>query len=334
MTQRLSVNDGSARHGVSLHNVGALDSELAEIERLVRIVRVADAERRLRALFVTMGHEQLRTWEADLRQVIEAFHPRRRRVLEAALEHELHRAATPVAPPAGPSAGEDDLVEDLRLRIRSQLEDLSANHIFQWATSYRDKFREVFEELFGLAVRGSVDDAAVMARAEVSAHTTDIFTKGYAYTTSRLAGRPYPMSKSVAGLQRFLDIPIELYSTRLSRGMSAQDGRVVRCVSSAIIAGVLEGFGAVRFGDVTGSEALSRYVRSWAHALAFLTAVDLDVVVETLEPGEWFGVSLPIAAQARNVMYSYSTSTKRSSADCGQRFDAIQTFATRWFSRC
>jgi hypothetical protein len=272
----------------SLHRVGALDSELAEIERLVRVVRVADAERRLRALFMTMGDEQLRTWEPDLRQVIQEFHPKRRRALEAALEHELHGTATAVAPTrVGHPVDEDDLVKELRLRIRAQLEDLSANHIFQWATAYRDRFREAFEGLFRLAVRGSADEVAAVARAEVSAHTTEIFTKGYIHTMARLGDKPYPMSKSLGGLQRFIDIPIELYSTRLSRGVSAQDGRVLRCVSSGVTAGVLQGFGRVQFGDVIGSEALSRYVRSWAHALAFLTAADLDAVVEILEPGEF-----------------------------------------------
>jgi hypothetical protein len=100
--------------------VGALGSKLAEIERLVCVVRVADAERRLRALFMTMGDEQLRTWEPNLRQVIQEFHPKRRRALEATLEHELHRIAAEVAPtPVGHPVDEDDLVQELRLGIRA-----------------------------------------------------------------------------------------------------------------------------------------------------------------------------------------------------------------------
>jgi hypothetical protein len=268
--------------------VAALDSELAEIERLISVVRLADAEKRLRALFMTMGDEQLRTWEHDLRHVVHEFYPKRRKALEAALEHELRRSAAVVAPaPGGRQRGEDDLVEELRLTIRADLEDLSANHIFQWATYYRDRFGEAFDGLFGLGVRGSAAEVAAVSRAEVRAHTTEIFTKGYTHTMMRLGDRTYPMTKSLSGLQRFLDIPIELYSTKLSRGMSAQDARVLRRLSSGMIAGVLEGFERVEFGDVSGSVVLSQYVRSWAHALAFLTAEDLNAVVEILQPGEF-----------------------------------------------
>jgi hypothetical protein len=283
--------------------MAALDSELAEIERLISIVRIADAEKRLRALFMTMGDEQLRTWEHDLRQVIQVFYPKRRKALEAALEHELRRSEAVVAPTAGGSrGGEDDLVEELRLKMRADLEDLSANHIFQWATSYRDRLSEAFDSLFGLGVRGFAADVTEVARAEVRGHTTEIFTKGYIHTMARLGDRTYPLTKSLSGVQRFLDIPIELYSTKLSRGMSVQDARVLRCVSSGVIAGVLQGFARVGFGDVTGSAVLSKYVRSWAHALAFLTAEDLDAVVAFLHPGEFReGVGLTVAPVLRTL---------------------------------
>jgi hypothetical protein len=268
--------------------MAALDNELAEIERLIRVVRVADAEQRLRALLMTMGAEQLRTWEEDLRTVIQTFHPKRRKALTFALDQELRRSAVASAPATARGvAVEDDRVEDLRLSIRADFKELSADHIFQWATSYRDRLGAQFDELFRLGVSGSAGEGADMARAEIGAHTTEIFTKGYAHTMTRQRDKAYPMPKSLGGLQRLLDIPIELYSTKIARGVGARDGGVLRRLASGMIVGILEGWSLVQFGDVTGSQVLERHIRSWAHTLAFLTAEDLDRVIRILHPGEF-----------------------------------------------
>lgn len=72
--------------------MAALDNELAEIERLLRNVRVSEAEQRLRGLLVSMGAEQLRAWEKELRSLIDQFLPKRRRALTAGLDEGLQQS--------------------------------------------------------------------------------------------------------------------------------------------------------------------------------------------------------------------------------------------------
>jgi len=259
-----------------LHFVDALDSELTEIERLIRAVRPQEAEGRLRGLFATMNEEQLRAWEPEFRDVIKLLLPKRRKVLNAALDAVLRPSAQiPDTVPAEATPADHEELADLQQNIRADLHDLSANHIFDWATAYRDSLGSAFDRLFRVSASGSAAGAAEIARAELGDHATEIFTKGYTHTYLRDRDHPFPMQKSLSGLQRFLDISIEQYTTKLTSGVGASDALALRILSSAMIRGVLEGFSCADFGGTSGSSVLGSYPRYWVHALAFLTADDV-----------------------------------------------------------
>lgn len=269
--------------------MAALDEELAEIERLVKDVRPADAEHRLRALVATMGEEQLRAWEQDFRAVIAEFLPRRRKTLDVLLDEALRPSqAAPIGVSADDTSTAQAGLPELAARVRDDLDELSRKHIFQWATAYRDRVSSAFDDALQASLRAGQDVVAPELRALFSAHTTEIFRKGYTHTARQgRSGAAYPITKSLGGLQRFLDIPIELYATRYSRGVRLSTARVLRTISSAFLAGILDGFSRVDFGGRSGGQVLSSYIRSWGHALPFLTAEDLRVVLDLLEPGEF-----------------------------------------------
>jgi hypothetical protein len=199
--------------------MGALDEELTQISRLVKTVRPADAEHRLRALVATMGEEQLRAWEPDFRAVIAEFLPKRRNELDALLDGALQPAKeTPGGASPGDTHSDEAVPPQLVARIREDLDDLSRRHIFQWATAYRDRVSSAFDDALQVSLRAGDGAVAPELRALFSAHTAEIFRKGYVHTARQgRGGVNYPITKSLAGLGRFLDIPIELYATRYSR---------------------------------------------------------------------------------------------------------------------
>lgn len=268
--------------------VATLDDELTQITRLVEQVRPADAEKRLQALITTMGEEQLRAWEPDFRAVIAQFLPKRRKELTGFLDRTLSSAQeTPARQTAHDAGREDGASSELTVRVRADLDDLSRRHIFQWATAYRDRVSSAFDGALQAGLRDN--DNAVVGELQTlfSAHTTEIFQKGYLHTArGGRSGAAYPITKSLGGLQRFLDIPIELYTTRHSRGVRVSTARLLRTITSALVAGILEGFSAVDFGGRSGAHALSEYVRFWGHALPFMTAADLGSVLDLLDSGD------------------------------------------------
>jgi hypothetical protein len=79
--------------------VPKIDQILVEVERLVDTVKPREAEERLRSLISTVGDEELRMWEADLRVTIGRFLPKRRKSLLLVLDRRL-------AGPDGASSGD------------------------------------------------------------------------------------------------------------------------------------------------------------------------------------------------------------------------------------
>jgi hypothetical protein len=252
--------------------------------------------------------------EADLRRALETFLPKRRNVLTemlntaltvrdeeppapvvqpkplaAATAKTIQATPTPPAPKRtwGTSQDRPDLAY-VSARFIYALDELSHMHIFQWATFYRDVLSEYFEGF--LDDLGSTEKPNALlnvVKAALSHHARDIFRKGFEYsTTHNRATAHLAITKSLAGLQRFLDLPLEFYSARL--GEAHRDGIAVplRRLCSAMVFGILNGYTQVKF-DMFGSQALPRFPRSWAHVMPFLTSTDLSDLVATLEAGDF-----------------------------------------------
>jgi hypothetical protein len=166
------------------------------------------------------------------------------------------------------------------------LEELSKFHIFQWATFYRDVLSEYFDSFLDyLGETDKPNQVRLLGLVEsaLSAHTKDIFKKGYDHTVRNVSTDA--IAKSLAGLQRFLDLLLEFYSTKLSEAHANHEALPLRQLTSAMIFGVLNGYAETNF-DRPGSEVLPRHPESWGDTLPFLTYTDLGELIPALRASD------------------------------------------------
>lgn len=173
---------------------------------------------------------------------------------------------------------------DLRRDLADTLAELSERHIFQWTTFYRERLRPLFDA--AVATERDVGGSAALAFELFADHSREIFGKGAAYLARTGATRTMALNKSLSGLQRFLELPVEFYAAAVSQTYEPRAAAALRRVCSAMLAGVLDGYGDVSFDDTAGWQLLPRFPRSWAHYLGFLTRDDLDVTIGSIEAGE------------------------------------------------
>ncbi|XRQ08864.1 hypothetical protein ACN3XK_72335 [Actinomadura welshii] len=279
----------------------AIDDVLSTVGELVRTVRLDEAQAKLTELIENMPPAELRDNENRLRMSIEGFLPKRRRALTGQLEGRMKapaaparlapspgRAAAPSPPPdvANRSAEGRTIraVNDKLAEFANSLSLLSQHHIFQWSTHYRQQMSRYFNWFFG------VSDSVTLGRDVgqlLSRHSAEIFQKGFQYLEEQGEQEEYAIAKSMNGLQAFLDLPIEFYSAKLPLANDVRTARRLRALTSAMLLGILDGYSEVRFGGVHGGQVLPRRGRGWAHTLAFLTAGDLQTLVEKIETGEF-----------------------------------------------
>lgn len=263
-----------------------IDSVLVDVERLVR-PNPGEAEERLRALIETMGKEELGAWEVDLRRTINRFYPKRQKALGKMLASRLRMSSSPPQVTVIPRDSDDE-VSRLVSEFEVTLKDLSALHIFQWSTFYRDALSAKFESFRAICAR-SEDPSAVALRlsSPLEAHSTEIFQKGFQrFRSTGGESVQNGVAKSLNGLQRFLDLPLEFYATNLSKSREPENVRVMRALCSSLAGAILAGYTGLKFEDERGGQVLPRFPRSWAHVLPFLTRDQLARLLENLEEGD------------------------------------------------
>lgn len=258
-----------------------LEDLLAEIEQLIRSVKVGEAESQMSSLINTVGVTELKVWDSDIRAVIALFFPKRQRKLTNLLNGRIEdrppeirirlRSEVFEPLPTSTTPGEN-LIEDLQ----SRLEDLSNYHIFQWNTFYRDALSTFFDSYVSRpAPAGELRGDAARIRAAIVTHAKDIFNKGFRYVSLRESSDSATV-KALSGLQRFLDLPVESYSTRSAQPMGQPEALRLRALTSAMLMGILEGFSCVHYAEQDGATLLTVNTRTWAHVLAFLSAPDAN----------------------------------------------------------
>lgn len=267
--------------------MSSIEQELAEVEQLVATVRPQEAEERLRSLIATMGDEELRVWEPDLRLTISRFFPKRRKALTAVLGERLQLDFSDGGSSAPLTlAVTDEELDELAKNFADDLRFLSERHIYQWSTYYRDYLSSYFDRFLDLAVREESENVRHVAANGLAEHTEEIWRKGYTHSVNHLGETPdRSITKSISGLQRFLDLPIEFFVSRDAAG-DPHTERALRFVTSSMLRGILFGFAKAEWGAFSGSQLLSEYPRSWSHSLLFLTADDLDSVAALIAPSE------------------------------------------------
>ncbi|MFI6262551.1 hypothetical protein [Micromonospora sp. NPDC051006] len=175
----------------------------------------------------------------------------------------------------------------MNYRFTEELDNLSRSHIFQWATFYRDVLSEYFEAFLMEVVEDDRSQVPDITKSALMHHARDIFSKGYSrLRTTQGFSEHHALNKSLSGLQRFLDLPLELYSSRLADAHRDGSAWSLRRLCSAMLFGILHGYSDVRF-ELTGRQILPRFPRSWAYVLPFLTSEDLHELSTLIEPGQF-----------------------------------------------
>jgi hypothetical protein len=160
-----------------------VDRILADVERLVATVKPQEAEERLRSLMQTMGDDELRAWDADLRVTINRFLPKRRKSLTLILDERI-RPRPPMESSPEPTPAVDLIA--LQIQFETDLQNLSERHIYQWSTFYRDTLSQYFDSFLDAARKEDTRDQALNAlRDSLSQHSEEIFDKGFRYARAK-----------------------------------------------------------------------------------------------------------------------------------------------------
>lgn len=289
--------------------------EFSEIETLLRISdRIAAAEGQLLSLIRSADQNDIHAHLTAIKALIDRFYPRRRKALLTALDERLSESPERIERVDGGSRVVFRSVEirDLQSELREGLATLSDQHIFQWTTFYRDFVDNSFklaQDLLNSGVSGTA--LLFMLRQEYARHACEIYERGYRYTVDRGSDQSHAIVKSLSGLERFLELPLETYSAFSRKVTQRKDARSLRSVCSAVLSGVISGYGDASFGEVQGWQSLPRYPRAWAHSVAFLTYEDLDLIETQLEPGDFrAGLSdsvLPILRAVGEILEDQSS---------------------------
>ena len=265
------------------------EARLKEIEQELRLGHAERPQKMLKQLMRDMRKETLSEWKPTLEPVIDRFQPKRKQELREFLDArikglpaEVREPASSVVYEARPVVGKPDGEGE----FREELRELSRRHIFQWATSYRDCLFRHFDQYLLRLEKGADASADSAVRRYLSEHSHEIFAKGYGHERETRDNTHYAaVQKSVGGLARFLDLPLDYYAIRASNTHRQQSVVALRALFSAACLGILEGYAAVRFGRERGDSLLPKFSRRWGHNLAFLTPTAASEVAGFVESG-------------------------------------------------
>lgn len=239
--------------------------------------------------------------EETLRELIGRFFKNKSRDLSDILEQRLNGSEI---------AMEDEKRPLFSQEMRKELANLSNHHIFQWKTYYRDYFGSLFDRLFSERDDHFLIELLDISTKEIEQHASDIFRKGYRHLSSSKGNNVDALSKSMSGLQSFLSIPIEIYSTLAFKVRDGKEAVRLRRVCSALLEGIFFGYGAARLGSQNGWGVLPRFPRAWVHSIAFLDSNSCERITRKLEPGEFqtgmIGTVVPIVTALDRLMLSLS----------------------------
>ena len=264
------------------------EARLREIEQELRLGHGEQPQRMLMALMRDMRRETLGEWKPTLEPIIDRFQAKRRGELQEFLDARIQGRPAGVREPTTSTIYEVSPTVggiDQEIGFREELGELSRKHIFQWATNYRDCLFRHFDRHLSRAETET--DASVAAiRRHLSEHSHEIFAKGYGHERDTKHTPHFgAVQKSVGGLARFLDLPLDYYSIRAPSTYRQQPVLALRALFSAACLGILEGYAAVRFDKERGDSLLPKFSYRWGHNLAFLTPATAKEAAGLLEPG-------------------------------------------------
>lgn len=263
-----------------------IEAVLAECEDFLSRNEVNRAFKSLLVLFQQGSKEDLLRLRNPIQGIVGKFLKNKKRDLANALQKRLgEQVVTADGAADRQKVLEPSAIIEFEASLRDRLDALSKWHIFQWSTYYRDELRGIMADTVRLLHSGGDAEIAFdLIGRLVSAHSSEIFSKGYSFVraqnwvTSELA-----VGKSLAGLRAFLDLPVEIYADESSRISLPKDCRVLRRVTSRMLAGILIGFSEASLGEASATELLQLTVKSWAPVLPLLEETDFDRISKVLD---------------------------------------------------
>ena len=293
---------------------------LAKVSELNRRANPRGAEEFFRAWLAQAEDGDLSELEPEVRNLLNQFLRKRHNILTAAYDQRLGRIRAaahrrtrpaeelidecitpspplaerrPAAVPGSWSGRTDSYDQEFRNYVTEKLDerlvDLSDRHIFQWNTHYRDTITEFFDPLMGFLDDEAFGSPLVSPVAELLSdrfrrHSKEIFEKGWLHLKAR-ADVTAAQAKAENGIQRFLDLPLEVYSAKLALLQDGVSSRSLRMIASSMLSGILRGVATAELGGPAGN-LLPRIHRTWARVLPFITASDLALFLEDLQDGQ------------------------------------------------
>lgn len=263
------------------------EQTLRKVEELLAKGHAEEPQRLLTELIRAMSDHALSSWRADLLKTIERFQPKRRGQLLELIDRQTHAASSLVRESA--NVGFQDhsssaVVADLPDEdvFRQALAELSERHIFQWSSHYDACLTRHFDKFLShLKQQPRASDYADAVQRLLGEHAFDIFSKGYGYQMDRV-GQSTAMQKSVGGLARFLDLPLEYYSVRSSDAVDRDSVQALRSLFSSSFRGIVQGYASVEFANGPGATVLPQHFKRFAHYLAFLEPAVTDDVADLI----------------------------------------------------
>jgi hypothetical protein len=292
-----SERDGSLYHRVFRRIIVFMASVSAQTRQRLTVVSglieanlVQNASTQLRELIRTLPPQELVLASHDVRHQIDRFLKQRRRDLLLELDARLgtftqdpvkSEGGKVVRSPLSPAA----TAQPLNARVQVMLRDLAANHIFKWSPNYRDALQFIVDSaLVDLPDSGAIEFEISTISGHFAAHSNDIFSRGYAFQVRRGLTPAVAEIKSVSGLQAFLDLAVSIYLERRQSVVSAASASVLWGITSAMLVGIVGGYGSVEFGNIAGWQVLSKNPRSWVPPMGFCRGTELTAFFDDFPP--------------------------------------------------
>lgn len=242
-------------------------TELIEIANLNSRARPKQAEERLRDLLEAIEPADIEVLQSQIREAIWSFLPKKRKALDGLLDELLRKERR---------LGPFELQAFLQ-GTANRLADLADRRIFQWDTSYRAALQLVFGEALAILRRGgSTRELCPALRQALHDHARLVFERGFEFSTEKLqADSSTARAKCLRGLRAFLALPLDQYLIAAPSRRTSNDALHLRCVSSAMISGVLTGAMDALLGNSPFIGDVIDSLQLWIGYLPLLTARDL-----------------------------------------------------------
>lgn len=255
---------------VSVSNV--VRQQVTEVSALIEKNHVQEASEKIHLLIRELPLDILILVAPNLRTLINELLPKRRRDLTNILDAALAQRRPP-GPTYRPAT---EPPESSLATYASRLDTLRDKHIFQWATHYREATNFIVNDL--LQRLQSVDQrSAELERvsAEFSRHATAIYGHGLRRVLSQGLSFDVGEIKSINGLQRFLQLVVNLFLDRRDAISGSKMAELLWEVTSSLIVGIIRGYGQTDFYGTPGWLLLGRHKRAWIAMAGFARGTDV-----------------------------------------------------------